>query len=87
MTHNMFSTPMTLALFILITASLFVYARGMFFHLGGDQNFFTRSKGGTKIFGRRQRGGPKFFGVGKGGDQKKLATGHHRQTAPPPGKK
>ncbi len=51
--------------------------------LGGDQNFFTRSKGGTKISCRRQRGGPKFFAVGKGGDQKKLATGHHRQTAPP----
>ncbi len=65
---------MTLALFNLITASLFVYVRGMFFHLGGggpeffhevkggDQNFSPQAKGGTKIFCHRQRGGPEKNG-------------------------
>ena len=37
---------------------------------GGDQNVFTNPKGRTKI-----------FYVCKGGDQKKLATGNHKQKA------
>ncbi len=38
-------------------------------------------QGRMKSKASRQRGGPKFFAVGKGGDQKELVTGHHRQTA------
>ncbi len=40
---------------------------------GGGPEFFHEAKGGTKFFLRVQRG-----------DQKRLATGHHRQTAPLP---
>ncbi len=40
--------------------------------LGGPE-FYHKGKGGTRIFLCIQRG-----------DQKKLATGHHKQTAPPP---
>ncbi len=57
----------------------------------GTSFFFSGPKGG-------QRGGPEFFPEGKGehqnffyvckgGDQKKLATGHHKETTFPPGKK
>ncbi len=41
---------------------------------GGDQNFLGWSKGRPVLHVQR-------------GDQKKLATGHHRQTAPSPGEK
>ncbi len=62
---------MTLALFNLITASLFVYAREMFFHLGGGPEFFEDQRGGDQIFFSGSKGGgPKFFYVCKGGDQK-----------------
>ena len=40
---------------------------------GGDQNFFPKAKGGTRMFLRMKRG-----------NQKKLVTGHHKQTAPLP---
>ena len=45
-----------------------------FFHKakGADQNLFTYAKGG-----------PESFMYAKGGPEKKLATGRHKQTAPP----
>ncbi len=55
---------------------------------GGGPKFFEGQRGGepkgvTRIFLRLPRGGPEFFYVCQGGDQKKLPTGHHKQTAPP----
>ena len=41
----------------------------------GDQNFSAYAKGG---------GDQNFLYACKGGDQKKLTTGHHKQTAPLP---
>ncbi len=43
---------------------------------GGVQNYVAHAKGGLE-----------FFAHAKGGDQKKLVTGDHKQTAPPPGEK
>ncbi len=50
--------------------------KGVFFHEGGGTRIFCVGQGGTRIFFRMPRG-----------DQKKLATRDHKQTAPPPGKK
>ena len=52
---------------------------------GGWAKIFDQ--GGGRIFSPGQRGGPEFFHVGKGGYQKILATGLHKQMAPIPGKK
>ncbi len=65
----------------LISAPSIIYVRRVFFQRGaefffqepkGGPEFFPVGKGGTKIFWRMQRGDPK-----------KLATGRHRQVAPP----
>ncbi len=40
--------------------------------------------GGGRIFWGGQRGGTSFFSVGPRRDQKKLATGHHKQMPPLP---
>ncbi len=60
-----------------------------FLLVGGNQIFLGVVKGGPVFSGLKGgpkfpigKGGPKIFPVCKGGDQKKLATGHHRQTPP-----
>ncbi len=52
--------------------------------MGGTRIFWDGQKGGTSFFSG-QRGDQFFFYVCKGGgDQNKLATGHHKQTPPLP---
>ena len=93
MPHNMFiynqifSQPLKHSLFSLITASSIICVRGMFFHLEGPKSFRKAKWGGPKLFFPVGKGGTKFFLCMQRGNQKKLATGHHRQTAPPAGKK
>ncbi len=53
----------------------------LFFGPKGGPEFFEGQRGGTKFFSCRQRGGPESFYVCKGGGQKKLAIGHHKQSA------
>ena len=62
-----------------------IYVRGTV-STGGGPQFFLKVKGGARIFpyakGQLQRGDQNFFTCAKipvpRGDQKKLATGHHK---------
>ncbi len=52
-----------------------------------ELSFFTGRGGRLSVMAGHQFFLVPPFAYGKGGDQKKLVTGHHRQTPPPPGKK
>ncbi len=86
--HNQFfSQPLEHSLSNLITAPSLVCMRGMFFHLGGDQNFFTRPGGGSRFFPHRQRGQPIFFTYAKGVGPEKIGDRPSQTDGPPPDKK
>ncbi len=65
-------------------ANIFLGSRrgGLPFPREGTTIFSQCQRG--NFFSRRQKGGPEFFYVCQGGDQKKLVTGHHKETAPLP---